>query len=319
MSYTSNVKGEISNIETDSECCRKALLAAFIRLEGKFALQKNGYYTLTLTTENNSEARWFIFAMNSMFDLHSGISMGKNKLSKNTVFNVKVEGSYASSVAYSALGLMDITKNGYGIFNDLYETVAKDCCRLSYYRGAFLASGIIKDPDRGYNIEIGSKNEEEINRLYELLKKEENLNAKKSRRRNNPFIYFNGGDDIATFLSMIGAHKMLMDYENKRIVKSLMNDTNRMANCDEYNSDRSVDTKFRQVNAIEYIKRTRGLDYLNEKLQETARLRLNEDLGDYNEIAEAMSVKVSKSTVQKRLAKIEEIAEKLGYKVGKYE
>ena len=105
-----------------------------------------------------------------------------------------------------------------------------------------------------------------------------------------------------------------MDYENARIEKSIMNDTNIMINCDEYNTDKSVETKIRQINAIRYIQGTKGLDFLEEKLKETALLRLNEELTEYNEIAERLKVKVSKSTVQKRLAKLEGIAKDLGYK-----
>jgi DNA-binding protein WhiA len=75
-----------------------------------------------------------------------------------------------------------------------------------------------------------------------------------------------------------------------------------------------VETKIRQINAIRYIQDTKGLDFLEEKLKETALLRLNEELTEYNEIAERLKVKVSKSTVQKRLAKLESIAKDLGYK-----
>lgn len=313
MSYTALVKKELSYKDISKSCCEKALLSAIVRLEGKFIREKNGYFSLKINTQDNSEARWFIFAMNRMYSLHSDIRLKKNRLSDSTVYLVKTEASYASQAAYSDLGFMDADDDCNGRFTDVSEFLVSLCDRYSYYRGAFLSCGLIKDPDKGYYLEIASKNEMEINRLYKMLQDESLVNIKKSRRRNMEYVYFNNSEDISTFLNMIGAHNALMDYENKRIEKSIRNDTNRMINCDEYNADKSVDTKIRQINAIRHIQKTKGLDFLNEKLKETALLRLNEDLTEYNEIAEQLKVRVSKSSVQKRLAKIEMIAKMLGY------
>ncbi|HQO70067.1 MAG TPA: DNA-binding protein WhiA [Clostridia bacterium] len=313
MSYTALVKKELSYKNISKSCCEKALLSAIVRLEGRFIRERNGYFSLRINTQDNSEARWFIFAMNRMYSLHSDIKLKRNRLNDSTVFMVKTESSYASQTAYSDLGFMDADDNGNGRFADVTELLISECDRYSYYRGAFLSCGLIKDPDRGYYLEISSKNSMEIDRLFHMLKEESYVNVKRSKRRLREYIYFNNSEDISTFLNMIGAHNALMDYENKRIEKSIRNDTNRMINCDEYNADKSVDTKIRQINAIRYIQKTKGLDFLNEKLKETALLRLNEDLTEYNEIAEQLKVRVSKSSVQKRLAKIEMIAKMLGY------
>lgn len=313
MSYTAIVKKELSYKDVSKDCCEKALISAIVRLEGKFVREKNGYLSFNLNTQDNSEARWLIFAMKRIYSLHSDIRLKKNRFNDSTVFSVKTEASYASSVAYSDLGLMDVDEHNNGIFSDTTDLLFSQCCRYSYYRGAFLSSGIIKDPDKGYNLEISSKNSLEIDRLYNMLLKESLVNIKRSKRRNTEYVYFNNSEDIATFLNIIGAHNALMDYENKRIEKGIRNDTNRMVNCDEYNTDRSVETMIRQINAIKYIEKTKGLDILNDKLKEAALLRLNSELTEYNDIAEQMQIKVSKSTVQKRLAKIEEIAEQLGY------
>ncbi|HOD93859.1 MAG TPA: DNA-binding protein WhiA [Clostridia bacterium] len=313
MSYTAFVKKELSYKDISKSCCEKSLLSAIVRLEGKFIHEKNGYYSLRINTQDNSEARWFIFAMNRMYSLHSDIRIRKSRLNDSSVFLVKTEASYASQAAYSDLGFMDADDEGNGRFTDISELLISVCDRYAYYRGAFLSCGLIKDPDKGYYLEIASKNGIEINRLFKMLQEESLVNVKRSRRRRMEYLYFNNSEDISTFLNMIGAHNSLMDYENKRIEKSIRNDTNRMINCDEYNADKSVDTKIRQINAIRFIQKIKGLDFLNDKLKETAMLRLNEDLTEYNEIAEQLKVKVSKSTVQKRLAKIEMIAKSLGY------
>lgn len=314
MSYTALVKKELSYKNLSKSCCEKALLSAMIRLEGKFAKERNGYFSLRINTEDNSEARWIMFAINRIYSLHSDIRRKKNRFNDKTIFTVKTEASYASENAFSDLGFMDADAKGNGIFTDITEYLLSDCDRYSYYRGAFLACGLIREPKKGYFLEIASKNATETDRLYNMLLKESLLNVKRSKRRNTEYIYFGNSEDISVFLNMIGAHNALMDYENARIEKSIMNDTNRMINCDEYNTDKSVETKIRQINAIRYIQDTKGLDFLEEKLKETALLRLNEELTEYNEIAERLKVKVSKSTVQKRLAKLEDIAKDLGYK-----
>ncbi len=313
MSYTADVKKELSYRKSEEDCCKRATLSGALRLAGQFSVNEEGNYKLSLYTQNNTEARWLMFKLNELYSLQSSISIEKNRFNNKSTYLLTTEATYGSTLAFSDLGFMEADENKRGIFSGISEWENTDHCRYCYYRGAFMSSGNVKNPEKGYRLEIGSVNQIELDRLYALLKKEELLKIRKTKRRDLPYIYLNSSEEVATFLNMIGSHKVLMDFENTRIEKSLRNDTNRMLNCDEYNSNRSVETKIRQIKAIEYIDKTKGLNILNDKLKEVALLRLNRDITEYNEILESMKVKVSKSTVQKRLAKIEEIARELGY------
>ena len=47
--------------------------------------------------------------------------------------------------------------------------VQNQCCKRAYIRGAFLASGSMSDPEKGYHFEIVCSTEEKAEKLQEML------------------------------------------------------------------------------------------------------------------------------------------------------
>ena len=104
----------------------------------------------------------------------------------------------------------------------------------------------------------------------------------------------------------------LMKFEDVRILRDMRNSVNRLVNCETANMNKTIGAAQRQVGNIEFIENTIGLDQLPDRLQEIARLRVeNQDI-TLKELGELVSGgTVSKSGVNHRLRKIEEIAENL--------
>ena len=48
-------------------------------------------------------------------------------------------------------------------------------------------------------------------------------------------VYLKEGNGITSFLSVIGAHNALLEFENVRIVKEMRNNVNRVVNCETAN------------------------------------------------------------------------------------
>ena len=113
------------------------------------------------------------------------------------------------------------------------------------------------------------------------------------------------------FLNITGAHRMLLEVENVRIVKDMRNRANRISNCDNANIDKTAAAAEKQIAAIRKIQEQKGIDWLPEKLREIAVLRLEEPGVSLKELGERMDPPLGKSGVNHRLAKIEELAQKL--------
>ena len=91
----------------------------------------------------------------------------------------------------------------------------------------------------------------------------------------------------------------------------MRNAANRQSNCDQANIDKALATSSRQISAIKKIAESKGLRSLPEKLRMTALLRLENPEASLAELGEMMDPPMKKSGINKRLRRIEEIAEKI--------
>lgn len=111
----------------------------------------------------------------------------------------------------------------------------------------------------------------------------------------------------------------MMKFEDVRILRDMRNSVNRIVNCETANLNKTIGAALRQVENIRFIENSIGLDQLPEKLREIARLRVEYQDVTLKELGEMVSSgTVSKSGVNHRLRKIDEIADALrsGEKIG---
>ncbi|MGQ0418835.1 DNA-binding protein WhiA, partial [Bacillus sp. HC-Mk] len=138
------------------------------------------------------------------------------------------------------------------------------------------------------------------------------LNSKTLERRKGYITYLKEAEKITEFLNIIGAHNALLRFEDIRIVRDMRNSVNRLVNCETANLNKTIGAALRQIENIRYIDETVGLDILPDKLQEIAQLRRDYQDVTLKELGEMVSGgKISKSGINHRLRKIDEIAEKL--------
>ena len=93
------------------------------------------------------------------------------------------------------------------------------------------------------------------------------------------------------------------------INRELANKINRQKNCDLGNVNKQVEASAKQINAINKIQTTIGLDSLSKDLESTAKIRLEYPDDTLLELAERLAV--SKSCLNHRLRKILAIAKEL--------
>jgi len=188
-----------------------------------------------------------------------------------------------------------------------FATLEEDHCRTAFFRGAFLAGGSVTDPAKGYHLELATFHLS-VNRELLTLLREAGFEPKSADRGANHMAYFKRSEDIADFLTAIGAPLAAMELMNAKAEKDLRGGVNRRVNCDAANLDKAVDAAQEQLSAIRRLQERMDLDSLPPKLAEAARLRLeNPDL-TLSELAGLCQPPITKSTFSYRLKKLSEMA-----------
>lgn len=307
MSFASEVKKELTQMESD-DCCVKSEVAAFIRMNGALSFS-NKQLSLDVQTENAAIARRLYTNLRRLYPYKVELLVRKKmRLKKNNVYICRVREG-----ARPLLEDLQIIKGTFQFENEIPKSlIQKKCCQRAYLRGAFLAGGSINNPETSsYHLEISSIYREHSESLVELMNKFY-LNAKSIERKKGYIAYLKEAEKISDFLSIVGAHVSLMRFEDVRIVRDMRNSVNRLVNCETANLNKTIGAAQRQVENIKFIQNTIGLDQLPDRLQEIARLRVEHQDITLKELGELVSGgKVSKSGVNHRLRKIEEIAENL--------
>lgn len=306
-SFTSEIKKELIRIDAN-ECCNKAELAAIIRMNGLLSMSTPNE-TLDIQTESAAIARRIFLLIKANFSGPVELIVRKKiKLKKNNVYIVRI-----TKDVDELLDTLQIEYEDDGFEqSDLSISYPKDCCKRAYLRGAFIARGSINNPETSsYHLEIFNLDQDHNQVLCQLLN-EYGLRARDLQRRNGYIVYIKEAEGIAEFLRIIGANKALFKFEDVRIVRDMRNSVNRIVNCETANLNKTISASVRQVESIKTIDKLIGLDALPDKLREIAETRLNHPEVPLKELGELLpSGKLSKSGVNHRLKKIEEIAQSL--------
>ncbi len=290
------------------DCCCKAELAALIRMNGSISFS-NRQISLDIQTENAAIARRIYTLLKRSYEVSVELLVRKKmRLKKNNVYIVRI-----SKNAQVILEDLHILKSGFTLIREIAPSlVKKKCCKRSYLRGAFLAGGSVNNPETSsYHLEIFSLYKEHNDSLCELMNVFD-LNSKTLERKKGYITYIKEAEKITEFLNVIGAHQALLRFEDVRIIRDMRNSVNRLVNCETANLNKTIGAAIRQVENIKFIDRTVGLEILPGKLREIAQLRVNYQDVTLKELGEMVSGgEISKSGINHRLRKIDEIAEKI--------
>lgn len=308
LSFAATTKKELTQLEQE-DCCARAELSALIRMNGSLSINQLKL-VLDVTTENAAIARRIYVLIKKLYP-HAFIELlvrKKMRLKKNNVYLIRMKNE-----AKMMLKELGILAEGFVLTKTISkELIQSPCCKRAYLRGAFLAGGSINHPETSsYHLEIFSVDEEHNHSLCELMN-EYGLNAKMLERKKGFITYMKESEKITEFLNIIGAHQALLYFEDVRIMKDMRNSVNRLVNCETANLNKTVGAALRQVENIRFIDREIGLQNLPPKLKEIAEVRILHQDVTLKELGEMIeSGEVSKSGVNHRLRKIDQIANRL--------
>jgi hypothetical protein len=90
VSFTAEVKDELSRVEPARGCCSRAQLAALVRIEGTLHFSGKDRYRLEIATETASVARTVIKLLHGVYDLKTELTVRRSVLHKTNNYLITV-------------------------------------------------------------------------------------------------------------------------------------------------------------------------------------------------------------------------------------
>ena len=298
MSFSSEVKQELLKQYSKARHCQLAELAAIVAMEGH--IDENG--SLYIYTDNSAVVEKYTMLIKKLFQLDVTRALTKEVTEKILTALKLTENLAIASLLESEYSLQGVAVNGLLLQNT--------CCKRAFLRGVFLASGSISDPRKSYHFEIVCHTKAQAEQIKEILEFFEG-EPKIVRRNQRYVLYLKEGSQIVDSLNVMEAYVSLMNLENIRIEKEMRNSINRQVNCETANINKTVTAAVRQIQDIELIRDTGGLERLPENLYERAVCRLENPDTPLKDLGQLLDPPVGKSGVNHRLRKLSQLADQL--------
>ena len=182
------------------------------------------------------------------------------------------------------------------------------CDRKALLRGFFLGCGSVNAPSARYHLELVAPSEAWGGALARLLDRHE-VRAGVTERGGHGLVYVKDGDGVVRTLSLMGASRAVMEFENARVVREVSAQVNRQLNFETANLDKAAGSSSRQLAAIRSLEEAGLLKPLTPALREMARVRLAYPELNLSELARRM--RLSKSGINHRLRRLMDAAARL--------
>ena len=301
MSFAQDTKNDICAIVCRNKCCRRALLYGILCSANTFRPDR-----IRLMTENERTSETVLRLLKEC-DVKGNLYISEKKSAEQRANSYKITVSAASEVAQVAKEM--------GLSEDFDPEVidksvfhCQDCFR-HFVRGVYLSAGTIKDPKTGYQLELVFNSERLALSIAELFE-EQGIYFKRVARQYSHILYTKESENIEDFLTLIGAQQSALTIMDVKIYREIRNNANRQKNCETANMFKMTSSAQNQIRAIRWFIDTDQFLTLDNDLQVTALLRLENPDASVQELADMHQKAVSKSGVYHRLQKIVTLAQK---------
>ena len=288
MSFSSEQKELLLKQNIKSRCCRRALLEGMVASRG---VVQDGFINLSVSTEDIAK-----FASDLIFELYS----------KEASFVHQSGGGRRKVLSFESHSLhnyVDSMDNG----PITYSSKCSDCLS-AFLKGVFLASGRISDPERLYMLEFSFARN--INKFLDFFS-ENGLKPRVSEKVKETVVYFRNSNDIEMFFALAGMNNTAFSLMNTKIKREIINNVQRIANCETSNIDKAVSASMTQIAVIDELIKKGLLSQLPDELQLTALARVEHRDLSLSQLAAVITPPISKPGLSHRLKKIMELANDL--------
>ena len=307
MSFNTDIKADLTKQIPQDYNTAFATLYAMVFCGFSISIKGKGKFSLVYETSASVCASYAFKLIKTVFGHSSELLKIKQKdnFGEKSTFRLTVENP---EVCMEILHSFNMLTNEGLIFDRRIDlsVINTDEAVNAFLKGVFITVGYVYDPAKNFGMDFRFTNEAAAHSFCEYLT-EHNINAKTRQLNNAIIVYIKRLEEITDFLSMCGAFKYTLMFEDRSAMHQIRSDIQRRINCDTANLNKTVNASIDQVNAINKIINTTGLSSLSAPLLEAAQLRLDNQGVSLKELS--LIANISKSTLDKRLRKIMQIAE----------
>ncbi len=322
MSFASDAKNEVVNILCENECCKLAQLSAIIHSAGEFVIG-NGEYFIQIKTDIQKIYDIVNDTLSRLYGEYAEITLDEDvNINKSVRYLISIPASVSKQLMFDC-GLARINSEGVfelvqGIDEHIIES---DCCAKAYIKGVFITSmtaNIVINSDMmdqsrvfsGYHIEFVLNNEIFADDFSSLLFSQ-GISSKKNKRKNVIVLYIKESEQVSDLLASVGAFKSVLKLQNEVTLREVRNLVNRQNNCINANITKTVNASVRQLEAIQKIERTIGIETLPDSLQELCLVRLANPEETLESLTKLVSTPITKSGINHKFRKLIKIADNI--------
>ena len=304
MSFTAEVKDELSRVEDKDRDAALAELSAIMRICGTLSFHGTGRYSLRIATETGSVARTAMGLIHRQLDLATSLTVRRSVQRKTRNYLIEIPDQDGLGEYLNLLGiLVPGQRLAAGVPQHL---LAGKGGLEAYVRGAFMAGGFIADPRRDFHWEVAVGDAEFASVILGLLDRM-GVRARLNHRRGSHAVYLKSYESVRDVLKAMGALRSAEAVRRVKQLKTVKNNVNRRVNAELANERRSSRSGADQLHLIGRVAATVGLDSLPLALREFCELRVRHPEMSLAELGALCDPPASKSAMYHRVLRLQKL------------
>lgn len=216
MSFSSEAKNELCHVPLNRTCCARAEAYGVLLYCHTFDRRE-----IRIITANDAFAQRLPKLFRRAFSLSFDHVPPEGAAGKRTFLITAPE---------KILSILEVFGQESAVSHHInYGMLETDCCRQSFFRGAFLAGGSVTDPDKRYHLELLTSHPSVSREAFNLML-EMGFAPKDAVRSGGYITYFKQSEAIEDVLTTIGAPLAAMGIMQAKMQKDMRNAVNRRVN-----------------------------------------------------------------------------------------
>ena len=313
VALTQRVKSELAVLPVLKHCCRRAEIATMLRYTGGLHVASGGSLMVESELDTGAAARRLRTAIAEVFGLSSELIVVRGSgLKRDPRYVVRLvrEGPALARLA----GLVDA--RGHPVRGLPQAVVGGGLCdAAAAWRGAFLAHGCLTEPGRSMSLEVTAPSQEAAMALAGAARRLGIVAKAREARGGTDRVFIRDGDSIAAMLVKMGAHETLLEWEERRVRREVRVLTNRLANFDDANLQRSA-----RAAVAASVRVRRALEILGSETPEHLRLagllRIEHKEVSLEELGAMHDPPLTKDAIAGRIRRLLSLADKKATQLG---
>ena len=318
MSFSRESKEEILKTEIEDDTAALSFLSGLIHSCGEIEKINNKIF-IKIVSDVEKLFAYCQKIIKRLYgdDIQPEVSENYN-INKNTFYEISFEVEKFKQLLLD-VGVIDFSDGLTFNFEIDKNLLHEDETRRAFIKGVYigastssikLSADTTQSCGSGYHMEFVSRSHNFLLEFSSILA-EYNIIGKIFERKNSYVLYIKDVNTIQDLLALVGANESVLKLSNEIVTRELRNKVNRQVNCINANINKTVEASLKQVNAINTIIGTIGLESLPDDLQEVAVLRLANQEESLDELLKLSTIKLTRSGLNHRFRKLIKIANAL--------